>query len=292
MEHRLRTLLMPALALHALLCCGTVCADDGAKDKEGLGRHVLLHGDMLGRVNPEEAAFVGGLNYRYVYGYSERHHAESAYWQTGLTAVVSPAYGRASGHLTWLPFIALSLRVQGDYYRFFGRERGLLSFNSPTDAFGEKATRDLRDEEVAHGQRLLFQPTLQGKVGALILRNQTDLAYYRFSGRGPYFLELEYYTLLKDGDHLVDNRTELLYEWWKELGGRTLLAGPYFVLTHAGAARITQQRIGGMLYWVPRASFLGLDRPRIQMKAGYCIRDPSFAEKLFFALGVGFDFDL
>ena len=60
----------------------------------------------------------------------------------------------------------------------------------------------------------MLQPTLQGKVANFIIRNQTDLAYYTFPGRGSYFLELFYNTLMKDGDYLVANRTQFLYTFF------------------------------------------------------------------------------
>ena len=60
----------------------------------------------------------------------------------------------------------------------------------------------------------------------------------------------------------------------------------------ADAAQITQQKIGGILYWVPLDSILGVDRPRIQVKGGYHLQDPDRQGQFFIALVMGFDFDL
>jgi hypothetical protein len=260
--------------------------------KENTGGRFTIYGDIAGRINPEGISFFGGVNYRNAYQYSEQYNTESAYWQTGVGLGVSPAYGQASAHVEWQPWIFLSLRVQYDYYRFFGSNGSLLSFNSADAPFGDNAIKDRHDEEVASGNRYMFQPTLQVKIDRVILRNQTDMAYYQFSGRGPYFLEQEYYTLLKDGDYLISNRTQLLYQAWQGRGGKTLLAGPYYEVTRADAAGITQQKVGGMLYWVPLDSIRGLDRPRIQLKGGYHLQDPDRQGQLFIACSVGFDFDL
>ena len=260
--------------------------------KEKTGGNYTLYGNLGGRVNPQGLGFSGGVKYRDVYQYSEKYDTPSAYWQTSLGVGVSPAYGQVSAHIEWMPWMFLAMRMQYNYYQFFGMNNSLLSFSSGRDPFGDDVTRDRHDEEHATGQRYMFQPTLQGKIGSFILRNQTDIAYYRFSGRGPYFLELEYYTLLKDGDYLISNRTQLLYEAWKGSGGRLLLAGPYYEVTRADEAQITQQKVGGLIYWVPMDSVLGVSRPRLAMMAGYHFEDPNRQGQFFFVLGMGFDFDL
>jgi hypothetical protein len=257
-----------------------------------LGGCWTLSTDLGGRVNPNGLSVVEGIRYRNVYRYSHQYDMESAYWQTGLAIGVSPAYGQAGIHFEWMPWIFLSLRLQYNYFQFFGNSGSLLSFSSASEPFGDDAVKDRRDEEFATGDRFLFQPTLQGKVGPLILRNESDFAYYRFSGRGPYFLEQEYYTLLKDGDYLISNRTQLLYPAWKKPGGAILLTGLYYEVTRAYDAWITQQKIGGIFYWVPVASFWGLNRPWVGIKGGYHLQDPNRQGQFFVGAGMGFDLDL
>ena len=260
--------------------------------KENTGSRFTIYGDIAGRINPQGISFFGGVNYRNVYRYSEKYDTENAYWQTGLGIGVSPAYGQAGVHIEWMPWRFLPLRVQYDYYRFFGSQGSLLSFNSANAPFGDNVVKNRHDEEAASGNRIMFQPTLQMKVDRFMLRNQTDIAYYHFDGRGPYFLEQEYYTLLKDGDYLISNRTQILYQAWQGRGGKTLFIGPYYEVTRADAAQITQQKIGGILYGVPLDSIRGLDRPRLQLKGGYHLQDPDRQGQLFIAVSMGVDFDL
>jgi hypothetical protein len=260
---------------------------------ENTGGSLTFSGDMAGRLNPKGLGFSGRIKYRDVYQYSEKYDTASAYWQTGMGLNVSPAYGQADVHVEWLPWIFLSLRAEYDYYRFFGSYGSLLSFSSAKEPFGDDVVDDRTDEESTSGQRFMFQPTLQGKIDRFIIRNQTVLAYYRFSGRGPYFLEQEYYTLLKDRDRLISNQTQVLYQVLQGNGGeKTLLIGPYFEITRADKAEITQQKIGGLLYWVPKASMWGLDRPRMALKAGYHLKDPDRQGEMFVAFDLGFDLDL
>lgn len=259
---------------------------------EEAGGRWMLYGDIGGRYNPLGAGFFGGINYRDVYRYDKSRELQAAYWQTGIGIGVSPSAAAGSVHFEWMPWIVMPLRIEYDYYRFFGAGYGLLSFDSPQASLNEDRISDRKDQEAANGHRFLFQPTLQGKIGPVILRNQTDLAYYTFSGKGPYFLELEYFTLLKDGDWLISNRTQALMEFWKGAKGQLLLAGPYYEVTRAGDARITQQKAGALLYWVPMEKLASLDRPHVGLRVAYQLQDPDRQGQLYIQLAVGFEFDL
>lgn len=183
------------------------------------------------------------------------------------------------------------MRLQVDGYRFFGANGALLSFQSADSRFGKAEVDDRSgDEEKGWGARLLLQPILTGKRGGLILRNSTDVAHYRFRGEGPYFHESEYDTLLKDGDFLVRNRTSLLEAFWAGPGGRTLIAGPYFELTHAAAADLTRERLGLQFYWVPLEALRFLEHPRLYGCAGVNLRDRNREHEMFLEAGVGTDF--
>jgi hypothetical protein len=152
--------------------------------------------------------------------------------------------------------------------------------------------KDRHDEEKTHGSRILLQPTLQGKIDNFIIRNQTDLAYYTFAGRGPYFLELFYSTLMKDGDYLVSNRTQFLYTFFMDRKGKTLLAGPYYEVTRAVDAEITQQKVGVALYWEPAPSLFHISHPHLGVMGGYHLEDPSRAGQFYLFMAVGFEFNL
>jgi|WetSurMetagenome_2_1015567.scaffolds.fasta_scaffold107924_2 hypothetical protein len=292
------------LAYSILLNGATVYAADNSRqaaqteapkaiNSQDIGGSFTFAGDIAGRLNPKGFGLSGRIKYKNVYQYSEEYDTASAYLQTGAGINVSPAYGQAEAHVEWMPWIFLSLRGQYDYYRYFGAYGSLLSFNSPGAPFGDDLVDDRDDEETGSGQRFMFQPTIQGQVGKIIFRNQTSLAYYTFSGRGPYFLEQEYYTLMKDGDSLLDNQTQVLYQAWKGQGkDQMLLAGPYYEVTRARSARITQKKIGGLLYWVPKESMWGLNRPRVAMQAGYHLQDPNRKGQMFIAIDLGFDIDL
>jgi len=258
---------------------------------KNLGGRFSIYGDLGGKINPRGLAFLSGIKYRNAYRYDAKYDAVSSYWQAGIDLGYTPAFMQAGVHAEWMPWLFLKLRVQYDYMQYLGINDGLLSFASANSPYGDDARKDRHDEEKTHGSRIMFQPTLQGKIGPLIIRNQTDLVYYTFAGRGPYFLELWYNTLMKDGDYLVANRTQFLYTFL-DRGGKKLLSGPYYELTRAIDAQITQQKLGVALYWEPAPSLLHVSRPHVGLMGGYHLEDPNRQGQFYVMVGAGFEFDL
>ena len=255
-----------------------------------LGGQYTYYGDLVGRINPRGLGFFGGINYRNVYGYDEKYEVESAYWQTGLGLGISPAALQAGLHFEWMPWLFLPLRLKYDYYQYTGGSGALLSFDSPNSPYGDEVRDNRHDEEKGSAHRLSFQPTLQGKIGHFIIRNQTDFAFFRFSGKGPYFLEIGEDILLKDEDFLVANRTQLLYSFFSDKQSKKLLGGPYYQITRASQTKITQQKLGLALYWEPAVSIRYLGRPHLGMMTAYHLEDPSRQGQWYFLVAAGFEY--
>ena len=193
----------------------------------------------------------------------------------------------------WLAAVFAKLRVQYDLYRFYGTNTSLLSFPSATSSFGRAAVDALEGtEEAGSGSRLLFRPTLYAKVGPVLIINQTDLAYFRFTGKGPYFLDWTYETLLQDGDHVFENRTNFLYQIKTGTGDAFLAAGPYYEIMRTAGAGLERQRAGIMAYWVPWETLGALNRPRFYGQIGHYIEDRNRKGEEIAAFGMGFDLDL
>jgi hypothetical protein len=265
---------------------------ESLSDQKKLGDRLFLEADLVGGVNPMGLAAIIELNYRKSDGYNETYSMPSSYRQVGLGLTLTPAFARTSLLVEWMPWIFLGLRGQYDGYAFFGVNDALLSFPSSNSPHGDDALDKRDDEEKAFGQRLLFRPTLQLKWGPVLFRNRTDAAFYFFSGKGPYYYEREYDTLLKDGDFLLANKTHILWEVEKSGKEKRILAGPFYEWVRAWEADIIQQRIGLGVYWVPRDKILPLDRPRIYVQAGYHLQDPNRQDTWFIQTGFGFDLDL
>ena len=205
----------------------------------------------------------------------------------------TPAYGRMNVHVEWLPVIFAKVRLQYDVFRFYGRETALLSFPSADARFGRSEVEAKEGtEEAGYGNRILIRPTLYAKAGPFIISNQTDLAYFHFTGAGPYYLEWSYETLVRNGDHVVENRTNVLVQAWKGIGEASLLAGLFWEITHAAAADLTRRRAGVMAFWVPRNATTSVGRLRIFAQYGVYVSDRNREGEGFGAIGMGVDYDL
>lgn len=105
-------------------------------------------------------------------------------------------------------------------------------------------------------------------------------------------MELWYNTLMKDGDYLVANRTQFLYTFFPDSKGKKLLAGPYYEVTRAFDAQITQQKLGVALYWEPASSLFHISHPHLGVMSGYHLEDPNRQGQFYLVVGAGFEFDL
>ncbi len=280
-------IILPFAGLHLLW---NVSPAYGASDSEV---QTVLQPDLAAQANPDGIMLSLRGFRRWIMASDRKLGIPSSYLQTGFGIASTPAYGRAYVHAEWLAAVFAKLRVQYDFYRFYGTNTSLLSFPSGTASFGRSEVKALEGtEEAGNGSRFLIRPTLYAKAGHVLIMNRTDIAYFHFSGTGPYFLEWTYETLLKDGDHLIENRTNFLYEFMKGPGEISLLAGPYYEFMRTAAAELERQRAGVMAYWVPREAVGSLKRPRFFAQVGYYIQDRNREGEYTAAAGMGFDLDL
>lgn len=250
-----------------------------------------LKADLAGQVNPDGVVALFELSRRWIGTLNKELNIPASYFQTGLGLGSTPAYGILNAHLEWQPVIFASLRMQYDFYRYYGANAGLLSFPSAGSPFGEKEVEALEGrEEAAYGNRFLVRPTLYATAGPILIMNRTDLAYVHYTGQGPFFLDWNYETLLSDDDHVIENRTNVLLELRKGTGKARILAGPYYEIMHASSSRLRRNRAGGMVSWIPADSWGPLKRPRVYAQAGVYLHDRNREGEGYAALGAGFDF--
>lgn len=255
--------------------------------KQKLAKEWTEFADIIGTYNPKGIDVSGGIQYRDPYRYDDHYDEVSSYWQTGASIDITPSYAQPSVHFEWMPWLFLVTRLEYDGYYYFGTNGALLSFASGKEPFGDPELRARRGtEESGFGHRIFFQPTVQTKVSGIVVRNQTDIARYWFSGKGPFFLEQEYDTLLKDGDLLYANRTQVLKEV-RLSEGRTLYVGPYYELVHAQDADLTRQRVG-VLFSSERVHDSGyFGSGHFFAEIGYNLEDRNREGQIFFLIGVG-----
>jgi hypothetical protein len=252
-----------------------------------------LFADAVGRYGPAGVMVSAGGALRWPQGDGPSPLSRGRYAQLGVSVGVNPAYAQGSIAGEWVPIAPLQLRLQYDAFEFFGANGALLELPSAGSKFGSAELDALRGtERRGIGHRLMFSPVVRARVGRVVLRSQTDVDWYALSRTSGWYYEWENDTLLARTDWLVANRTAVMAELWRGAGDATLLAGPMYDVTRAGAARIVRQRAGASAYWAPAARWLGFDRPRVYALAGVNLSDRNRPGEPFVVLGFGGDLDV
>lgn len=277
---------MPVL-LFLLIIVNLATAQDTVSQKQGstINRYV----DMILRTNPDGIMAIIGMNYQRIYKIDSHYNIPSNELKIGGNVGINPTYGQFSLYSEWLPLVFLRLRLQYDKYVFLGQYGGLLSFSSADQPFGDTIIDNRSgDEEKVMGDRIILNLLLRAKLGNIIFRNQSTMARYYFYGKGPYFLEWEYDTLLKNNDMLYANDFSLLYEI--KFNQKTqLFIGPYHEWVYAKSSKLTRQRIGLNLF-LESNKWQYFKSQRIYCRVGTNLEDRNRDGEIFALFGFGVDF--
>jgi hypothetical protein len=263
-----------------------------APERAAAGKSTV-EADVIGAANPDGLMVRVIGTQRWTLGGGEPGPL-SPYVQGGLLLAATPAYGKAALALEWLPHPVLQLIAESTVYRYFGgNTAALLSFPAGDASFGDREVDARKGEaESAWGLRLLLKPVLRVPVGPVLLRNVTQIAWLNFGGTGPYFLEWEYDTLLKDGDWYLADTLQALVTVWRGGGAAMLRLGPFYEIARASAAGIVQQRAGLVAAWTIADTFGPLQRPGLGLEAGFHLRDPNRQGKAYALFGIELYFEL
>jgi hypothetical protein len=247
--------------------------------------HVVAHGQIAGKVNPQVMQLTAGAYYRHVFTRDEARGEDTAYLQAGGALTVNPAYIAPQAHAEWRPARLFALRTEYETLSFTGHARGMLTFDAKDASFGESAL-DAATGSTGIGHKLQLSPMFHNQLGPVHIRNRTDIAYYRYVGDGPYFYELQHDTLIAKGDVILDGRTDVLVEAWR--GGRdaSLFLGPSYAMTRAFRTEIQRQRLGGSVTFTPSDAWGPIARPTFFAEAGVNVQDTNREGQAFAAFGV------
>lgn len=252
----------------------------------------MLTLDIAGQISPEGLRMKTSGFRRWVQEMNDNGEPYR-YLQTGLGLSASPAYATLYLYGEWRPVIFLNMRIEYNLTQYLGAYTGLLSFPDRDSKYGDNELDRLEgSEETGTGQKICFRPTLYAKAGPVTIMNRTDLSYFRFNGRGPYFMEIEYDTLLQDGDYVIDSSASFLVSLLKGKGAAAMYLGPYYGFTRAHHSGITRQRTGAQMFWIVADTGWGMIRPRFYSQATFFIEDRNREGDLSFAAGFSADFNL
>ena len=285
---RMRNLYLIRMWLLFILLFAGSCSYAETSDEDAFSR---LEIDLISLVNPLGISLSAkGFN-RQVYHHDKSLLWDGLYYQAGLQTNVNPAFSRAGMHLEWLPIAVLKLRLQYDRFYFSGSNGSLLTFASANDLFGDDELLAREGDEVSgYGDRTLFQFELRAKLNRVIIRNVTDLAYYRFPGAGPYYLEREYEILMATRDDIVSNQLFLLYE--SKNDNSNYFIGPYHDYVHVRKSGLTRERFGVTGYQEFSDAIGKLKKPRWFIQSGIYLNERNREDEFYLILGIGGDFNL
>jgi len=204
----------------------------------------------------------------------------------GALLTATPAFGRVGVFAEWQPLPIAVLRVEGSQLRYSGHYGGVLSFAHANDPFGASVLQARRGEEEAAGARqTLASLTFQYQTGALVMRAPVTLLWTRSSGRGPWYYDPFYDTLLRDGDRLQE--IQLQVGWANQLRMGTLTLGPAGQLLRTREAALERRRAGFFAYLTRRRPVGGLQQPYLALQSGRDLKDPNRTGQTFVELAVG-----
>jgi hypothetical protein len=179
-------------------------------------RHRLLLGVLVGaRLNPI------GLEAQLRMGYQLRlHDREKPLYRDnfvflGLYPRINPASVKLGPSIELQPLSVFNLRLGAEYANYFSSFGALQSFLSPLDAYSDRALLDGQERQrnyATHGAHVVIEPTLQGKLGPVALRNKLSIEYWRMQLRDGdrVFYEATYDTLLSRSGWLLTDDLDLL----------------------------------------------------------------------------------
>jgi hypothetical protein len=279
------------VALACAVSCGWL-ASARAADPAPSAARTTVYADFYALAAPDGLMLTVGALRHYDFEDRDAPLLQGRYVETGISVEANPAYGLGALFAEWVPIAPLQLRAEYGAYAFFGRNGALLRFPSASSRFGKAEIEAAAgSEERGIGHRLLLSPTLRAQVGRIVLRSQTDLAWFALSNTAGWFYEMEYDTLLAKRDLLVSHRSALLLRLWRGRGEATWLAGPAYEVTHAGRSGITRQRVEGVLFWSPADRLGALLRPRLVATSGVNLEDRNRRHQPFAVAGLGADLD-
>ncbi len=266
---------------------GTQETDADHLRKQDPGPRWIQSADLDGTFNPKGIDLFYGIAYQDPYRYDSRRSEVSSSWEAGTVLGLTPSDVQPALYFEWMPAPFVTGRLEYDGYYYFGANGGSLSFSSAEDHFGDPELRARQGTEVSGvGSRLLFQPTFQARIGDIVIRNQTDIARYRFPGPGPYYLSQEYDTLLLNNGTLFANRTQLLKEM--PLSDGKLLAGPYYEYVRGAEGTRVRRQIGILLYLEQSKPNRADSEKHYVAQVGYDLTDQNREGQVFFLIGLGF----
>lgn len=231
---------------------------------------------------PFKATGLLGVHYRHIYHRDDSIILDMANVSTGFDAYVNPSTPGVKLWFMWQPLAVLKLEVSYDAILYTSLPLGYgygLTFPSPAGPYdGDTLKARKGEEEVGMNHRLTFKPTVQAKVGPIVLVNETEISgWFAHGPTGEWWYETFYDTLIKRGelDGVIMNRTLLAGEAWTGGEDERLLVGAVNQYVYALGSTIERERVGAAIIFTPFTNIWGIARPTFVVMSGVTLIDPN-----------------
>lgn len=248
--------------------------------------------ELSASTNPEAIATSGEAYYHYIYREDKSPIWKGLYIQSGFQFLLNPAYVKTGLHLEWMPIALFQLRIQYDYFRYFGQFTSLLDFDSAEARYGDSEINAKKGSELTgYANRLSIHPVLRVKFGKIIIRNSFDYYKYQISEERPYFLESAIDILVTRNGRIYSNMLAALYTmnitWAKQS-----MVGPAYEYTRSIETDLTRQRIGLVAFQSLNYSSKRMSNIRWFSKLAYNLEDRNRENEFYIGIGIGTDINL
>lgn len=212
----------------------------------GSGRERTVRNQVSAAVNNAGLQDTFEVSWRWPTGGSTHPLRTGAHTAIGLVGVVTPSTGRVGAWAQWAPLSVIAVRAGAEPVAYFGTFHSVQTFqvyDAPFDA----DTRRAGGGRSAAGLRGYVSPTLQMRVGPLVVRTTADVERWRVNLAGPLYYEPARDTLLSTRGGTLVNATSIAMYQRDRSGGGLTGAGVMHHLTEvfdAPANRI--QRLGAI----------------------------------------------
>lgn len=193
---------------------------------------------------------------------------EDTYIAPGMGVSVTPAYARLGPRVVWAPIAVFEVEASVEGFSYFGTFSGVTDFDDPGTVYDDAAMDAAEAAGRKHaglGWRTVVSPTLQGRVGPVIIALPGEATSYHMKtpegATGDYWYEPESDALLAWNDTILFGGALVFYSFKDETedNRRMTWVGAYYNTQYVMGTEDTTTKVGPMMVirpghskWSPR----------------------------------------
>lgn len=185
---------------------------------------------------------------------------EETYLAPGAYLELTPAYARVGPRVHWKPIAVFELTLEAVWSGYFGTFSGVTDFPEPDSDYSEAAFETdavIARARAGHGWRFGASPTLQARVGRVIVAVPNDFYHMRMTtpddATGAYWYEPQFDAMLAWNDTVMINNGLVFWSFAddKPDDARFFWLGAQYTHQYVFETEDRQQKVGPMVVFKP-----------------------------------------